>query len=194
MILGITGPAGCGKDTVGTLLREYHEFNIDSFAKPLQTMVCNLLGYDHDKWADREWREKKIALWGCTPRYMAQTLGTEWGRDCIKKTLWMDLTFHEYILYATNLAITDVRFPNEANRIREMGGHIIHVHRTQEDAGFCSARAQHASEQGVQVHASDFVINNFGTISALATQVALVVDKIQELNNEEIPDNLVSTR
>lgn len=187
ILVGITGRAGSGKDTVGDILREKYTFATVALARPIQKIVCNLLGYGPEKWADREWREAENELYGCSPRRMAQTLGTEWGRNAIKPTLWLDLALHslsdedfEFV------AFTDVRFANEANYIRQAGGHVIHVHRADLDAAPTVHRS-HASEQGVGTPATqDFHVNNFGTFEQLEEQVSQVVARILELQQDAL--------
>ena len=196
MLIGITGPAGCGKDTVGEILKETYDFQIISFAAPLKKIVCNLLGYGPEKWDDRRWRETVVSIWDCTPRHMAQTLGTEWGRRTIKDSIWMDLAFAEIEDEAIeNVAVTDVRFRNEADYIRspELGGFIIHVHRAETDA--LGAHKGHASEAGVgNPNTEDFHINNFGTVTDLAKQVGQVITRItQKEDDEKVPANTADT-
>lgn len=190
IIIGITGKAGSGKDTVGEILKEKHDFATTSFAWPIKKMVTGLFGFDVDKWDDREWRETEQEVWGCTPRHLAQTLGTEWGRQRISDTLWLDLALkrieEEEFPF---VAITDVRFHNEADRLREYSyGHIIHVHRA--DLGAESGdkiNRRHASEQGIgNPNTNDFHINNFGTIEDLEEQVTQVLERILELQQEDM--------
>lgn len=188
ILLGITGRAGCGKDTVGEILAEDWGFRAYSFALPIQEMVTSLLGEDISKWDDREWRETELPIYGCTPRRLAQTLGTEWGRNHVKDSLWLDLAFDKIAFEeGDRIAITDVRFRNEANVIRspEYGGYIIHVHRTDQDAP--GPLQAHASEHGIgDASTEDFYINNFGTLDDLKTQVQQIVTRILELQQDAL--------
>lgn len=187
ILIGITGKAGCGKDTVGEILAKEYNFIILSFARPIQQMVTSLLGEDLSRWADREWRETEIPIWNCSPRFMAQTLGTEWGRNQITPSIWLDLTLNKIISGMGKVAITDVRFRNEADVIRspEWGGYIVHVHRAELDAP--GATYNHASESGIgNPNTEDFHINNFGTREDLVAQVVQVVDRILELQQDAL--------
>jgi hypothetical protein len=193
MLIGIAGPAGCGKDTVGEILRENQGFNIISFAAPLKKIVCNLLGYGPEKWDDRKWRESCNEIWDCSPRHMAQTLGTEWGRHTIKESIWLDLALAEFDNADGDLdiAITDVRFRNEADTIRspEWGGYILHVHRTFQDAPGVEINRKHPSEQGIgNPDVEDFHINNFGTAKDLEAQVNQVVYRILKLQEQKLQE------
>src|SRR5438132_6903276 len=77
---------------------------------------------------------KADAMWfpmvSMTLREAMQRMGTEVGRDLWGKDFWIDLDFPkqigEWIVtnLITNVVITDVRFENEVQRIKEMGGQI----------------------------------------------------------------------
>lgn len=174
MIVGITGRAGAGKDTVAAFLREDHKVATLSFAGPLKSMLCDLLKVPYDQWEDREWKEAVIPELGLTPREMAQTLGTEWGRNCCGQNFWVKIamlkaqkileTLHETGGYDWHLAFTDVRFQNEADAIYATGGHLIHVVRPgdEDKTGF-----EHASEAGVAVGHRDVVVHNDGSLFEL---------------------------
>ncbi len=185
-LIGIHGKGGSGKDTVGEILRDNHGFGITAFALPIKTMICGLLEVAEEKWDDREWRETPIELFGGrSPRYMAQTIGTEWGRMLLSQTIWLDLTLLK-IEGAGNTAITDVRFDNEADRIRDLGGYMIIVHRTESD--LLPEQQAHRSEFGLRNARSgedDFHINNFGTLEDLEAQVTQIVDRILVLEEEK---------
>lgn len=187
IIIGIAGKGGSGKDTVGEILKEQHGFAITSFAWPIKKMICEgLLGVSIDKWDDREWRETPLggAFGERTPRFLAQTLGTEWGRHQIASDLWLDLALERLDDEFSFVAITDLRFRNEADRIRDYAyGHIIHVHRAENEG---VGNPAHPSEMGVATLDGDFHMNNFGTIEDLEDQVAQVVRRIEELQLEEM--------
>lgn len=183
-IIGLAGRAGSGKDTVGEMLRDGHAFGLTSFAYPIKIMLCGLLGVTMDKWDDREWRETPLggAYGERTPRYLAQTLGTEWGRGQVSATLWLDLALEAVEDEWPQVAITDVRFDNEAHRIRELGGFLVFVHRNGEDSG--TNNNGHISERGVRPAFNDFHINNFGSLEELESQVNQVVQRINEIEAE----------
>ena len=190
IIIGISGKGGSGKDTVGEILKEQHNFAITSFAWPIKKMLCEgLLGVSIDKWDDREWREAPLggAYGDRTPRYLAQTLGTEWGRHLIANDLWLDLALDRLDDEFPFVAITDLRFRNEADRIRSYPyGHTIHVHRTENEG---VGNPAHPSEMGIENKDGDFHINNFGTIEDLEEQVAQVVKRVLELQQEDVERN-----
>ena len=99
----------------------------------------------------REWFYTTQKTDQLSPRYILQTLGTEFGRSVYPDT-WIDYGINQAHKYLNDgldvVVITDVRFLNEAKEIREQNGEIWHLVRF-EDKG---AAAQQA---GVQGHASE---------------------------------------
>ena len=75
-----------------------------------------------------------------TPRKLLQLLGTEAGRQIIHPNIWVNALFADYretvdfdnnLPPNTNWIITDVRFPNEAQAIKDRGGILIRINRRQ---------------------------------------------------------------
>lgn len=80
------------------------------------------------------------ALIKLTPRKLLQLLGTECGRQIIHPNIWINATFadwkkesffagSEIVEKYPNWIITDVRFPNEVQAIKDRGGIVIRVNR-----------------------------------------------------------------
>lgn len=169
-IVGLTGPARCGKDTVGDLLIENYGFVKLSFAAPIKAMVRTLLGMSE---AELELqKDLTIADLGVSPRRLMQTLGTEWGRD-ISPTFWVDILIRglgeiqaKGDPLVRGIVITDCRFNNEAQIIRKLQGEIWHITRP----GGLEVE-KHASEAGVSSVPGDMYLCNDASIAALFTSV-----------------------
>jgi len=90
-------------------------------------------------------KERIIPNLGVSARHCLQTLGTEWGRNLISDSIWIDITRHRIEESDANVfIIDDVRFDNEAEMIRDMGGEVWKLSRSgvnENDA--------HISESGV---------------------------------------------
>lgn len=65
-----------------------------------------------------------------------------------------------------------MRFPHEAEAVRERGGFIIRVNRDYE------VDLSHESERAVNEINPDFVINNLGTLIDLEWQVCDMMNKV----------------
>jgi len=161
LLVGLYGRARAGKDTAAAFLEDRHLLQQFAFANPLKGMLTSVFGdlfYDGD-------REKPIEWLGKSPRQLMQTLGTEWGRQCVHPDLWVLLAHQEWLACQRNLSkgmvVSDVRFDNEARWIKEQGGTLIEIRR--HSAGQV---ANHTSEAGITV-AVDHVIRNDGTIDDL---------------------------
>jgi hypothetical protein len=172
-ILGIHGKAGSGKDTIGDYLVDHHSYLKFAFANPLKCMIDTAFG--PIPWNDRRRKEAPLPRIGKSPRQLAQTLGTEWGRTLVHPDVWVILMEQSINEVASanwttdagveGIVITDVRFENEAEWIRKRGGQVWHLRR--DTAGV----TDHPSEDGVGVHEGDSVILNRGTIDELYSSV-----------------------
>ena len=158
-IVGITGQARSGKDTVGAML-ENRGFYSTSFAAPIRKFVCNLLGI---QLVELERIKETPSKFGPSPRRMMQTLGTEWGRDTINKNIWAKTCIDNI---STDTIVTDVRFDNEAQQIVDRGGCILKIVRDG------TPRVEsHTSERGVDQSLVHYTIYNSGTLVELESEV-----------------------
>lgn len=135
MIIGITGLAGSGKDTVGRVL--VHDFGYTrlSCATKVKDVAATLFGWDRIKLEgleeeDRKWREEFIdPIHKITPRQGLIKIG-QGLKDVIDPCIWSNIV-HQNIIEQSlkDVVITDVRFPSEIDLVRKLNGIIIRVTR-----------------------------------------------------------------
>ncbi len=157
-----------------------------SFAKPLKKIVAGVLddlGYDGWDWVLNH-KDTKLLHLGVTPRQMLQTLGTEWGRNCIHPDLWVDIAQSSARMsFADNCTVIfdDMRFPNETEMIRRCGGELWLVERP--DVVY---DGDHGSEGALRDIVPDRIVLNDGDRDQLQQTVA---NLIKELNTKEENNN-----
>lgn len=170
LTIGITGAARSGKDTLATLLNSSDTYKIHRFADPLKRMLEVGLGIPYDTWEDSIAKETPLELIGRSPRYLAQTLGTEWGRELVHESLWVlvaELERQKHERAGRGMIFPDVRFDNEAEYVRGLdNGIVIRVVRSDElrDA---VGNPGHASEAGISDELIDVTLYNNGTFDEL---------------------------
>lgn len=166
-LVGLVGRLGSGKTTAAEYLEEQYGFKRIKFADPLKDMLRAIgLTEDHIEGDLKE--EPCDLLMGQTPRHAMQTLGTEWGRNCINQNLWVRLWL-ERAGQRRFVIADDCRFPNEMETIRRNGGTLIRV--VPAFPGFKDAPVQHESERyamDCEVHAE---IINDGSIKQMCQAV-----------------------
>ena len=161
-ILGLVGPKGCGKSTLANLLVRDHDFRRISFASPLKMMLRSLLmnqGLPAGTVTDMiDGPLKEIPtpyLEDKSPRHAMQTLGTEWGRNLIGDSLWINAWRRAAEYSRQAIVADDVRFLNEAEVIRNLGGKVLLISRA--GLGFGD---EHVSEQELKQIVPDGVVVN----------------------------------
>lgn len=126
-LIGISGAMGSGKSYSASYLVNEYGYELVKFAGPLKDML-RAIGLT-DEHIEGDLKEEPCdLLCGKTPRYAMQTLGTEWGRNILGDDLWGELwrSRVERIIASGGKVVTDdVRFSNEAQRIKSMGGLLI---------------------------------------------------------------------
>lgn len=140
-IIGLTGCARSGKDTVAEMLLRTRAWPGPverlSFAAPIKRFCREVFGWTEEH-TDGALKEAPLKDWTrpsgtpLTPRFAMQTLGTEWGRNC-DPDMWVKALLIEAAkLRQTNTQlciVTDVRFVNEAAALRGAGGEIWRIAR-----------------------------------------------------------------
>ncbi len=180
MLIGIAGRKFHGKDTVAKILCETAGFEQMRFADPLKNMLrafyrtLSLGDAAIERRLEGDIKEIPCPLLGNkTPRYAMQTLGAEWGRDMISSSLWVDALQFRAHQAGKSIVVSDVRFPNECEAIRHLGGRVFRV-----DAGArvpANEFSDHASETQVDKLPVDGVILNNKDLQALRQQVDAAV-------------------
>ncbi|CAA0365374.1 hypothetical protein ALT721_800029 [Alteromonas alvinellae] len=165
IVIGIAGQKGAGKNYAATIIRNYAEdsgYTVTelAYADPIKEMLKVGLGLTDEHFATQEAKETTIPQFGVSPRYLMQTLGTNWGRDLVNNNLWLIVTGAQIDLSDTDIVlVTDVRFDNEANHIRsQKQGHIAQVIPTIRYA--YEGDDQHESEKGIQTIGNDYIVPN----------------------------------
>jgi hypothetical protein len=163
MLIGLCGAAGCGKDTLAYEFVMHDAYEQYRMADPIKNMLMQF-HIRLDTWEDREAKEKPIPWLGVSPRYMAQTLGTEWGREMIHPDIWVKLAQGRWAHLNAGgkgrLVISDIRFDNEAKWLRDAGGILIKIQRPEL---LKMDNDTHRSETGVDERLIDNVVINDGT-------------------------------
>jgi len=178
-LIGLIGCAGAGKSTAASIIENEYGFSKVPFAGGIKTMLRAMLsvaGIDHgiiNEMLNGSLKEIPCdVLSGMSPRYCMQTLGTEWGRECISENFWVNLTMHavdNLLSVSQPVVIDDVRFPNEVKAIKGSGGTIYRVMRDQD----AIPEAGHKSEG--QILEFDACILNNGTLLDLKNQIAKLI-------------------
>jgi hypothetical protein len=170
-IIGITGRARSGKDTIADYVCSEYEYAPLSFAAPLKSMVSALLG-EPESWVNEHKDEHIMGL--ASPRRLLQTLGTEWGRQIIDTNIWVNILSREVSKldpdWYNGVVIPDVRFNNEAEWILANGGQVWHVERPG-----ALVVAPHISENGVDSRLISWNICNDGTLDDLYEKVEAIL-------------------
>jgi hypothetical protein len=209
MLIGLVGFIGSGKNTVANCFVELG-CSQDSFAAPLKDMCSAIFGWprdliEGDTNESREFREtpdmfwtRKLGIDNFTPRLALQLAGTEVMRNHFSQDIWLNSL--EYRIRKTRhnrcVVISDVRFRNELELIKQMGGHTIWVRRGELPEWYdiaVSANTGNAVSRKIMqtryrdIHESewnwagfeyDYVINNNGSVEDLRQQVNEISKRI----------------
>lgn len=182
VLIGLAGRAGSGKnsaaDAIALCAKRLGMHPIQyAFARRLKLGLQAMLGIDIDS-MDRAEKEAPLndVPGRPSPRYLAQTLGTEWGR-AIHPDLWVYALQRDMVADGRQpwrrpiaAIITDCRYPNELAAIREMGGESWWIERDG-----VPVRA-HASESAIGPADCARTIRNFGTLDDLKRDVTAAWD------------------
>ena len=143
-IIGFCGPIGGGKDTAAEICEEFGYDKV-GFADHLKATCKFLTGHDYTL---RQTKDSEV-LPGVTGRKLLEKIGQTMRN--LDENFWVD-----QILSRGNLAICDVRYPNEVEAIQKTGGVAIKIIREG-----CQ-RTGHESDNWEELK-SDFCIINDGT-------------------------------
>jgi len=178
IVLGLSGLAGSGKDTVAGFLRVYGFLSM-ALADPMKEFCRSIFDFSHEQlYGPSQFRNAPDPRYlrpdgtYLSPREALQTLGTDWGRERYPLT-WVNATLLRIERLRkerpnARVCITDVRFANEIDALRTGGVRLVRIVRP--GAGLAGAAGLHASETeqaAIPDSEFDYILRNDGSLEDL---------------------------
>ncbi len=209
-IIAICGFQGAGKDTLADILIDNYGYTRLSFAGAVKDVASIIFSWDREMLEGRtkearakreiidEWWAKRLNIPHLTPRWVLQNFGTDLFRNNFHKDIWVATVEKKILNMAENkkVVITDCRFPNEIQTIKNLGGKVIHIYRGELPIWFydfkngkCEPPTNlHSSEWSwIQNTEFDYIINNNSTFDNLKTHAEEFI-RYKEKNINKIDD------
>ncbi len=169
-----------GKSTVAKHLEFHYGYTRVPFASILKEMARPIffsLGYSLEDICEFETtnKERMLPEIGVTPRRIYQTLGTEWGRMMINNELWIKL-WEAKVSRLDRVVVDDMRFPNEYDKVKALGGLTIKVQRDDVE----QVMYNHVSEGSLNSAAFDYTILNNRSLSELHGSVESIIESLYQ--------------
>ena len=186
-IIGLVGNKGVGKDTVAKYFID-NGYKQVAFADTLKEALKVLFNWN-DELHNQDKKEAVDNEWGVSPRQMLQLLGTEFLRDkCSEyldttieynkqkrkfsyhiKKLFLDIK--DDIYKGKKFIFSDIRFQDELDFVKLIGGTIIKIERNVIKNEF----SKHISESNIdKLKYIDYVIENNNTINHLYKKINIL--------------------
>lgn len=163
-LIGFAGRKGSGKDTCAAALVAKMGFQRFAFADCMKDYCKDLFDLNDDQLHGAS-KDEPDDRYGHTPRRLLQMFGADFIRDMVSKDFWI-AKFRKYMLERLDddapVVVSDVRFQNEVDIIRELGGRVYLINRT----GLESTDS-HKSEDAESLRGITAVINNSWTVEEL---------------------------
>lgn len=211
LLIGLSGKKGVGKNFVADRIVEYAKaggmtIEVAAFAGPLKEFCIEVLGLsreacygnDQDKnamskhlWANMPAfiRGKYKKSGNMTQREVLQVFGTDFIRDCWDKEAWVNAMARRILASKADIfIITDLRFPNEADVVKGMGGHVWVVDGPQR-GDESKKNDTHASETEMSLIEPTCVIRN-----ELSDDAQSILDKVADAIEVADPTMAPKTR
>jgi hypothetical protein len=174
-LIGIYSPAPQSGKTLAATVLVHKGYQPVSFAEPLKRMITEFLvsfGYEKEQAIKLAWVDKAVVIkeLNASCRYLLQTLGTQWGRDYVCDDVWIRAWKARASKFDAVIA-DDVRFPNEAEAIKEMGGEMWKIVRPSAGHDW-----SHVSEGALdEWNGFDRIIENDGTLEEFRAKIDLAL-------------------
>lgn len=186
-LVGIYAPVRrSGKGTVGDVLVEDYGFTRVQFSAPIKFMWSALAGYagldelDVSRTLEGDLKEVPLSEVGLLSfRRFANDVGDYWGREHVDKAFWLGLwqrVASHVVRSGGRVVADDLRYPNEFDLIKRLGGVVLCVKRPLDNGG---RESEWPSEGLLGKHPFDDVIMNDGTTEELRDLVPAVLARHQ---------------
>ena len=183
-LIGLIGKKRSGKDSFAAVLVGEHAYERVAFADPLRDAALRLDPYVDAVVLDNgELQEYRLSE-------VIETLGWErakdevpevrrilqaFGTDAIRTIddgFWVRAGVDAILAASGAVVVTDVRFPNEADAIRQRGGLLVRIDRPGFDGD------GHATETALDDYVPDIVVTNDGTLDQLGDAARAVAANV----------------
>ncbi len=162
-LVGFAGYQGSGKDTCADALTS-NGFVKYAFADPVKRF-CKII---FDLTDEQLWGGTKNVVddrFGRTPRELLQMFGTDFVRNMVCESFWIDKFARWYLERDCDVVVSDVRFQDEVAIIQQLGGKVFRIDRPN-----VLKKDTHVSERSDDL-VVDGVITNDGTLTDLTAKV-----------------------
>jgi hypothetical protein len=208
LLIGLSGKFGAGKTTIQRILekKSYVRVNMADILKQTLSLHCNiplhlLEGETEESRIFREspveekWqqffqemeifskykKEGKKITW----RIVMNVYGAELFRNMVHKNYWIQCTMQkiEHLLKkGENVVVGDVRYENEKDMIKQLGGKLWFVTRENSENNIVLSDPNHSSNKTFTEEFIDEKIENNGTIEELELLVDSIMNKRSSSN------------
>jgi hypothetical protein len=181
-IIGLGCTAQVGKDTAAEYLEKRYPGRVKrvAFADKLKKVCMDLFGLTYEQcYGPQEIKEKIDSRYNLTPREIMMGVGEKMRQ--IFPNIWVDTVFYTTISEWEKegydcFVISDVRYPNEGDRIHDKGGSVAKIIR--EGAGV-TVGAGHSSETAMLDYKNfDFIIDNNGSFEDYFKKIDAMMEEI----------------
>lgn len=203
-IVGLSGYARSGKDEAAKVMVEEFGFTRVAFADKLREVlyalnpIVSYTGWKvksteaFGRWADMKpgpetyvtvqnvidsytWDHYKETEYGPEIRRLLQRLGTEAGRQTLWDSIWIDAALTGFD-ESSKIVVTDCRFPNEAQAIKDRGGKVVRIERAGVGPALSADGTAHASETSLDDWNFDYKIPNHKDLDTYRANLRLFMD------------------
>lgn len=186
IIVGVSGFARSGKDTVCDYAVDHFGYRKVGFSDPIREIAKTIFGFEDEDFVN-ERKEEINPVWNLSPRFALQKIGTEGSRNVFQDDIWIRCIERKIAKLVEKedqrkFIIRDLRYENEADFVRSQEGHfglVLHVLRPSQERIRLS---EHPTERGIEIQsAHDIVLENTGTIEDMHKQVGHLLAMINVL-------------
>jgi hypothetical protein len=181
IIIGFVGQKRVGKDTAADYLVSKYNFEKYAMAAPMKDAIKIIFKLSDEQLYGNA-KEIVDPRWGVTPRELMNFIGV----DTLKIRLPAmypqigDIYIKHLNIIAkespnTSFAICDLRFQNDVDAVRALGGIIVKINRSS-----LKNTDEHISETSVNnIKNIDYTINNDGSIADLHKEIERIMQVIE---------------
>ena len=166
MLIGLSGKQGTGKSTIAKAIQDTYKdvkiFKIAGIIYELQDYIYNRVG---------------LTLQGDKDRPLLIALGM-WGRDK-DSDLWTNVAIREALEYSKQggiALIDDIRFPNEALRVKE-NGLLIRIEGLQRGPNITEEMKTNITECALDDFKFEHIISNENRIEIMTEQLNSIITR-----------------